>query len=651
MIRPSVAVSIAACISVGAYFALPADAATCTWTGATNATWKTGSNWTGAGCTGPAGPPTNSTLTFPSGASNLSTNNNTAANSTYTIALSGSGYTLAGSAIKLGGDLTDSSASGGNTISLKMAMTAARAISVTNAAETLTVSGVISGAYALTKSGAGTLVNSATNTYTGITTISGGVLSASKDTNLGKAPTSAKAGSVTFTGGTLATTATYTVSANRGFAFTSTGTIDVASGTTLTYGGTAAGSGGLTLIDSGALVLSKANTYTGATLISLGTLQLGVANAVPNGSALTDNATFNLAGFADTIGSLSGTGTLQNSSATAATLTTNGNNVSTAFTGIIKNLTGTVALTKAGTGTLTLSGANTYTGTTTVSAGTLAVNGAQSGSAISLNGGTLTGSGTTGAITSTASGGTINPGTGSGSGALTTGNVTWSTGTPTLSVQIDGVTAGTNYNQLATGGTINVTNAKLAVTLGFVPSNAQIFTIVNNTGSNSITGTFNGLAEGASLAVGLSSFIVSYKGGSGHSIILTAATPVVALVESVSPSATGQNPGTDLAYSIAFTNGGLRVATNEVVSTAIPAYTDFKVGSAVAGLGTTGLSVVVSYSNNGGSTYVYTPASAGGGAPTGYDRNVTNMLWTFTGSLATTSPNNTGTVNFTARIR
>lgn len=649
MNQPLVYAAAASALAVACY-ALPAEAATCTWTGATNASWKTGTNWSGTGCTGGSGPPTGSTLTFPSGASNLSTNNNTTANNTYTIVISGAGYTLAGNAIKLGGDLTDSSASGSTTISLSMTMTAARTITVTNAAETLTVSGVVGGNFALTKSGSGTLTLSGTNTY-GTTTISAGVLSVSKDTNLGKAPGSATAGSLTFNGGTLATTASYTVSANRGFAFTSTGTIDVASGTTLTYGGTAAGSAGLTLIDSGTLVLSKANTYTGATLISLGTLQLGIANAVPSGSALTDDATLNLAGFADTIGSLAGSGTVQNSSATAATLTTNGNNTSTAFTGIIKNLTGTVSLTKTGTGTLTLSGANTYTGTTTVSGGTLAVNGAQSSSAISLNGGTLTGTGTTGAVTSTSSGGTVNPGSGSGSGALTTGNVNWSTGTPTFSVQINGAAAGTNYNQLSTGGTIAVTNAKLAVTLGFVPVNAQVFTILNNTGTNAITGTFNGLAQGASLAVGTSSFIVSYVGGTGHSVTLTAATPVVSLVESVSPAATGQNPGTDLAYSIAFTNGGLRAATNQVISTAIPPNTDFKLASAVAGLGTTGLTVAVTYSNDGGTTYTYTPVSAGGGAPAGYDRNVTNMLWTFTGNLGTASPNNTGTVNFTARIR
>lgn len=82
-----------------------------------------------------------------------------------------------------------------------------------------------------------------------------------------------------------------------------------------------------------------------------------------------------------------------------------------------------------------------------------------------------------------------------------------------------------------------------------------------------------------------------------------------------------------------------------------PANTDFKVGSVTSSLVTTGLTVVVPYPNNAGSTWTYTPVSAGGGAPTGYDRNVTNIRWTFTGSLSQTSPNNTGNVGFTARIR
>src|SRR3989449_10872235 len=57
----------------------------------------------------------------------------------------------------------------------------------------------------------------------------------------------------------------------------------------------------------------------------------------------------------------------------AVVLTAGGNNSSTTFSGVMQNGSGTVALAKTGTGTLTWSGVNTYSGTTTVSAGVLDV--------------------------------------------------------------------------------------------------------------------------------------------------------------------------------------------------------------------------------------------------------------------------------------
>ena len=125
--------------------------------------------------------------------------------------------------------------------------------------------------------------------------------------------------------------------------------------------------------------------------------------------------------------------------------------------------------------------------------------------------------------------------------------------------------------------------------------------------------------------------------------------PSVALVKSVSPSG-NQAPGTDLAYAIAFTNSGGAAAQSLVITDPVPSFTDFKVGSVANSLGTTGLTVVVAYSNNSGATWVYTPVSGGGGAGAGYDRSVTNIRWTFTGNLSQTSPNNTGSVSFTSRI-
>ena len=127
-------------------------------------------------------------------------------------------------------------------------------------------------------------------------------------------------------------------------------------------------------------------------------------------------------------------------------------------------------------------------------------------------------------------------------------------------------------------------------------------------------------------------------------------TPSVTLVKSVTPGG-AQMPGTDLLYSIVFNNTGGSPASNIVITDQVPANTDFKVGSVTNSFGTTGLSVIVSYSNNGGASWTYTPASGAGGALTNYDRTVTNVRWSLSGNLSQTAPNNSGTIAFTVLIR
>jgi hypothetical protein len=133
--------------------------------------------------------------------------------------------------------------------------------------------------------------------------------------------------------------------------------------------------------------------------------------------------------------------------------------------------------------------------------------------------------------------------------------------------------------------------------------------------------------------------------------ILPKVQPSISLVLAVSPTG-AQAPGTDLTYTQTFTNAASSSdALSFVVTHPTPTNADFKVGTASSSLASTFLSATVSYSNNGGSTYAYTPASGGGGAPAGYDGNVTNVKWTFTGTLCADSTHNSGSVSFTARIR
>ena len=139
--------------------------------------------------------------------------------------------------------------------------------------------------------------------------------------------------------------------------------------------------GGFTKMGTGTLTLSGAGTYTGPTTVSAGTLKAGVASVANTSGALGNNSavsmanvagvSLNITGFNTQIGSLTGGGATGGSvTLGAATLTVGADNTSPAtYAGAISGTNGVLA--KIGTGILTLSGTNTYTGGSSVSAGTL----------------------------------------------------------------------------------------------------------------------------------------------------------------------------------------------------------------------------------------------------------------------------------------
>ncbi|MEY2488319.1 MAG: hypothetical protein QOC70_261, partial [Verrucomicrobiota bacterium] len=343
-------------------------------------------------------------------------------------------------------------------------------------------SGIISGTGGLTKTGAGTLTLSGANSYTGATTLSAGVLNIQNVTGLGTIAggTTVTTGAALQLQGTIAVGnealtldgtgissdgALRNISGNNSWAGaitinsttrinsdSGTLTLDVASGNAITgsndnllFGGTgnvtvndviATGTGTLTKDGTGTLTLNAANTYTGATTVSAGILNIQNATGlgtIAAGTTVSNGATLQLQGGI-TVGSealnirgtgASGqTGALVNVSginnygglltlSAATTLSSNGGTLNLtnagaisgatfgltltgAGNGSISSIIGTTSgsLTKSGTGTWTLSGANTFTGATTVSGGTLTLaNG--SGSSLGFTSGITVNSGAT----------------------------------------------------------------------------------------------------------------------------------------------------------------------------------------------------------------------------------------------------------------
>jgi len=156
-----------------------------------------------------------------------------------------------------------------------------------------------------------------------------------------------------------------------------------------TMNGQILGTGNLIKTGVGTLVFGNTNTYTGATFINGGTLQMNAPNVMPANTALTITnrgfAAFDLNGFNQTIASLSGSGTVALGSATL----TVGDANNTTFNGVI---TGSGGLVKTGSGTLTLPyQTHTYSGLTLISQGTLALESTRLTGAVTINNGaTLT---------------------------------------------------------------------------------------------------------------------------------------------------------------------------------------------------------------------------------------------------------------------
>jgi autotransporter-associated beta strand protein len=280
----------------------------------------------------------------------------------------------------------------------------------------LVVSNAISGGGSFVQNGSNTLTLVGTNTYSGSTTINAGTL-------------------VVGDGGTNGSLGTGPVIDNSALVFNRSDSNVVAS--------TISGSGSLTQTGTGILILSGGNTYTGLTVISSGTLQVG------NGGAS---------------GSL-GRGAVSNNS---ALVFDRSDNI------VVSNLiSGVGSLNQAGTGLLTLTNVNTYSGGTWISnGGTLAVRDSHALGSGDLNllKGTL-------ALNTM----TVNVG----------GNFT-QTSNGVLAVSIGNTNV---FGQLAVAGSATLDGTlRLVQANNFLPRPNETFVVL--TASNGVTGTFAALTNG-----------------------------------------------------------------------------------------------------------------------------------------------------------
>jgi autotransporter-associated beta strand protein len=222
------------------------------------------------------------------------------------------------------------------------------------------------------------------------------------------------------------------------------------------FSGAISGAGQVNVL-SGITILSGTNTYTGGTTIQPGaTLQLG------NGGASGSIA-----------GSVLNNGTFAINRSDAFTL---GNVIS-----------GTGAFQQNGTGTTILTATNTYTGATTVNAGTLLVNGSIANSAVTVNAGaTLAGIGTVGPTTING-GGTFAPGNSPGT-ITVQGNLAFQSGAIYL-VQVNPSTA-SSTNVTAGGSATLAGTVQAAFASGSYA--ARTYTILSAAGGLNGT-TFNNL--------------------------------------------------------------------------------------------------------------------------------------------------------------
>ncbi len=383
----------------------------------------------------------------------------------------------------------------------------------------------------------------------------------------------------------------------------------------LTVGG-AIGDGGdayqLTLSGvNGTLTLSGNNTFSGGVQFTsggtAGTFDIDSATALGTGiftintGAILDNTSSGALTLSanNTIhlnGDFTFAGT-QNLNLGTGAVSMNANHILTINAGTLTFggvISGSHAVTKAGAGDLLLSAANTYSGGTTISGGTLLANNS-SGSATGTgsitvdSGGTLGGTGTvTGAVT-VDSGGNLSPGSG-GTAIFNTGNLVLSSGS-NLNIALNSNTAGTGYDQVNVTGTVSVTGSNLVLSGSRSARDGSILEIIANDASDAVTGTFQGLSQGGTIAFNGVTYGASYTGGTGNDVSLTAEVPATSTAVSSNLNPSTYNTSVTFTATVSSTFSGVPTGTVTFYDGATSLGTGTLNGSGQATLSISSLSV------------------------------------------------------------
>ncbi|MBR0757060.1 autotransporter domain-containing protein [Bradyrhizobium jicamae] len=388
--------SVAVLLATTALGVVSAHAVDGTWTGATSTEWTDGTNWT-------------STPTVPDGTATFTNTGSTTVDSNalvnigsilFTAAPNAQAYTINTNDIfVVNGAGVSNNSTNAQTFNVSSSMVFTNSSTASGGSTPVTYN-VTGGTMAFNDtSSAGTAVivnfgnvqffNSSTAGSANITNNIG--MDFFDNASAGSATISnGVVGVLTFNGSTTAATASITNDGTLQFNNSSTaGSSTITNTSSLTFSGSAS-AGSSTITNNSSLTFSGSATAGSSTITTNNGATTSFTGSSTGGGArfiTASGGTFDMSGLTSggmTAGSIEGAG---NYVLGAKTLTTGSNNLSTQVDGVISGTGG--GLTKVGTGTMTLTAANTYTGPTTISAGTLALSGAGSisnSSVVTVNG-------------------------------------------------------------------------------------------------------------------------------------------------------------------------------------------------------------------------------------------------------------------------